>query len=99
MENKASRLQTVTLTLVNRARDLFDLSTPAAAMPQSQLKLFADQAQARHYLVAVYFAGEDQPLVGHVAHRLGQDRLLIQAYRSNVVRVAPLAALRYLKRV
>ncbi|WP_262316255.1 hypothetical protein [Lacticaseibacillus parakribbianus] len=99
MENKAHRLQAVTLTLLNNAREFFDLATPASAMPVSQLTYFATQAQARHYLVALYFQGEDQPMIGHVTRHLGGDRLLIQGYRSNVVRVAPLAQLRYLKRV
>ncbi|WP_461224378.1 hypothetical protein [Lacticaseibacillus suihuaensis] len=99
MENKAHRLQAVTLTLLNNAREFFDLDTPASAMPAGQLAYFAAQAQARHYLVALYFQGEDQPMIGHVTRHLASDRLLIQGYRSNVVRVAPLAQLRYLKRV
>lgn len=97
METKAHQL--VKDTLVASYRQFFALEVPALTMPATQLALFATQSWQKHYRVAVFFQGEDAPLVGHLTRRLGPSRFLMQAYRSNLVRVIELTQLTAIKRV
>lgn len=98
MENKTSALQNVTNQLMKSTREFFALNEPAVVMPQAQVTQFAAQAFTRHYRVALNFAGEDEPLVGHLTRHLQDGRYLLQAYRSNVYRVVDLAQVDYLQR-
>lgn len=99
MENHARTLQSVTHTLIKSTREFFALEAPAVVMPQFQLQAFAAQAHTRHYLVAAFFAGEPEPMAGHLTRTLGDGRYLLQAYRSNVVRVVSLAQLTFIQKL
>lgn len=99
MENKATNFVRATKQLIDRSREFFAFDAPTAIMPASQLTQFAAQAHVKHYLIAVFFAGETTPMVGHLTRKMGTDRFLLQGYRNNVYRVVNLAQLTYLKRV
>ncbi|WP_125704448.1 hypothetical protein [Lacticaseibacillus daqingensis] len=99
MENHAHTLQAVTQNLIRSTRDFFELTEPVVVMPQFQLQAFAEQAHTNHYRIAAFFTQEEAPLVGHLTRQLADGRYLLQAYRSNVVRVVSLTQLTYLQRV
>lgn len=99
MENKARTLQSVTKQFIASSREFFALETPTVSMPLNQRQMFITQAFKNHYRVALFFANETEPFVGHLTHALSAERYVVQAYRSNVSRVVDATQLTFIKKL
>lgn len=99
MEIKAHPLQSFTESVIASSKQFFAFDQPTVTMPQAQTTLFSQQALANHYRVAVFFAGETNPVVGTITRQLAPKRFLLKAYRSNVTRFFDLASVTFIKRV
>ncbi|KRO18581.1 hypothetical protein [Lacticaseibacillus saniviri] len=99
MENKVSRFSSISRSIQQSYQEFFDLNEPIVAMPASQRDLFLDQAMTKHYRVALFLDGQDQPVMGYLNHHLSGQRLLLNHYRTNVASIITPTQVLSVKRV